>query len=170
MVKEPQVDRPFMPLGYIDSAKLETLLAWHAARVRWEQARIYWICTVRPNGRPHIAPTWGVWVDDALYFDGSPETRRMRNIAANPHVAVHLDSDSAGNEAFMLEGEAQAVVMPERALTERIAVAYHAKYAVDGYAPEPEQWDAGGLYTVQPRVAMGWTSFLKDPTRWRFDG
>lgn len=169
MPTEPTPSRPHMPPGYINPEMVEAMLPWSAARARWEQAKVYWICSMRPDGRPHVSPVWGVWVDDTLYFDGSPETRRMRNIAANPHIAVHLDSDSAGNEAFMIEGVARAVQKPERALAERIAAAYRAKYAADGYAPEPTQWDEGGLYVMQPRVALGWTSFLTDATRWQFN-
>ncbi|HEU5013036.1 MAG TPA: pyridoxamine 5'-phosphate oxidase family protein [Roseiflexaceae bacterium] len=169
MPVEPTTGRPHMPPGYISPEAQGALMPWSSAREHWEWARVYWICTVRPNGRPHVSPVWGVWVDDVLYFDGSPETRRMRNIAANPHIAVHLDSDSAGNEAFTAEGIAHAVQRPDRALAERIAAAYRAKYAADGYAPEPGQWDEGGLYAMQPRVALGWTSFLKDATRWQFD-
>lgn len=169
MPTEPTPGRPHMPPGYINPEMVGAMLPWSAARMRWERAKVYWICSVRPDGRPHISPVWGVWVDDMLFFDGSPETRRMRNIAANPHIAVHLDSGPDGNEAFMIEGRAHAVQQPERALTERLAAAYRAKYAADGYAPEPTQWDEGGLYAMQPHVALGWTSFLKDPTRWQFN-
>ena len=31
----------------------------------------------------------GVWVDGAFYFGGGPQTRKVRNPAENPSVAVH---------------------------------------------------------------------------------
>lgn len=169
MIAEPKTSRPHMPDGYIDPTTLDPPIPWSEARERWEAALLYWICSVRPNGQPHVSPVWGVWVDDTLFFDGSPETRRMRNIAANPHIAVHLDSDPKRQESFTMEGVAHAVEKPERALTERVAAAYRDKYGSQGYAPEAEQWDEGGLYAMKPRVGIGWTVFNKDATRWIFD-
>ena len=64
-------------------------------------AKNYWVASTRPDGRPHVAPTWAVWHEDRLYFDGSPETRRMQNIAANPNIAVHLED---GMQAVIVEG------------------------------------------------------------------
>ena len=70
----------------------------------------------------------------------------MKNIAANPEVAVHLES---GDEVVILEGRATAMAAPPpRELTERLSGAYTAKYAAHDYAPKPDQWDGGGLYVV----------------------
>ncbi len=76
---------------------------WSWAVERLESALNYWFSTTRPDGRPHAMPAWAVWVDHALYFDGSPETRRSRNLAVNPAIAVHLES---GDQVVILEGEA----------------------------------------------------------------
>ncbi|HMO56958.1 MAG TPA: pyridoxamine 5'-phosphate oxidase family protein [Roseiflexaceae bacterium] len=137
-------------------------------RIQLEAAKVYWIASVRPNGRPHVSPVWGIWLDEQFYFDGSPETRRMRNIAVNPAIAVHLDSRNDGAEVVMLEGHAHLVEQPPRLLTERIAAAYTTKYIAEKYAPSPDTWDQGGLYVVAPTVVIAWTNFQKNPTRWRF--
>jgi hypothetical protein len=111
-------------------------------------------------------PGWGVWLDETLYFEGSPLTRRARNLA-NPAVAVHLES---GDEVVILEGEAREVGKPERTLAERLAAGFTAKYAdtTYNYRPAPEQWDRGGLWAMKPRVALAWSDFPTDTTRWRF--
>jgi hypothetical protein len=82
-------------------------------------------------------------------------------------VVVHLES---GDEVVILEGEASAVGKPERALAERLAAAFTAKYGATKYEyrPPPEQWDDGGLWSTRPRVAFGWSDFPADTTRWRF--
>ena len=161
----PAAGRPDVPAGYQAPDGRQQLLPWEHARKRLEEALHYWVATVRPNGRPHVSPVWGVWLDDAFYFDGSPETRRHRNIAQNPAVAIHLED---GANVVIVEGEAEAVDDPPRSLTTRLAQGYSAKYAALGYAPQPDTWDAGGLYRMRPRKALAWTQFPDDMTRWHF--
>jgi nitroimidazol reductase NimA-like FMN-containing flavoprotein (pyridoxamine 5'-phosphate oxidase superfamily) len=160
----PPAGMPHFPQGYIPPEGASEKLPWSYVQERMQASRNYWIATATPAGKPSATPVWGVWLDDRLYFDGSPQTRRGRNIAANPKVAVHLES---GDSAVMLEGEAFIVSgPPERSLAELIASAYRDKYAAVGYAPQPEQWDEGGLFEFTPHKAIAWTNFIKDPTRW----
>jgi nitroimidazol reductase NimA-like FMN-containing flavoprotein (pyridoxamine 5'-phosphate oxidase superfamily) len=162
---EPRPSRPNIP-GYGIPASEEGLLPWSHVRERMENAYNYWIGTTRPDGRPHATPVWGVWLDYTLYFGGSPNTRRGRDLAANPAVVVHLES---GSDVVILEGEAHELHAPDRALATRVAAAYAAKYATLGYEPSPDAWDDGGLYAVRPRVAFAWTRFPEDATRWHFN-
>jgi hypothetical protein len=70
----------------------------------------------------------------------------------------------------ILEGKARIFNgAPERSLAEKIAAAYRAKYSESGYSPNPDQWDAGGLFVFEPEMAMGWTQFPKDVTRWKME-
>ncbi len=163
--RELRADRPGMPKDYGLPANREGLLPWSYATERLERSRNYWICTTRPDGRPHAMPVWGVWVDDTLYFGTGPTSVKGRNLTANPAVVVHLES---GDEAVILEGEAVPVVKPDRAAFKRMADAYEKKYG--GFRPEyPEE--AGGTFTVRPRVAFGWLEqdFVRSTTRWHFD-
>jgi nitroimidazol reductase NimA-like FMN-containing flavoprotein (pyridoxamine 5'-phosphate oxidase superfamily) len=163
---EPRASRPLLPDGYGVPKDSETLLPWSWAVERLEEARNYWFSTTRPDGRPHAMPAWAVWLDGVLYFEGSPETRRARNLAANPSLAVHLESS---DQVVVLEGEAHDASRPDRALAERLAAAFTAKYAATHeYRPAPDQWDQGGLWSMRPRVVFGWSEFPKTVTRWRF--
>jgi hypothetical protein len=167
MSRDPRATRPVMPSGYGVPETDEGLLAWSWAVERLERALNYWFSTARPDGRPHAMPAWAVWVDEALYFEGSPATRRARNLAANPAVSVHLES---GDEVVILEGESQEAGKPERQLAERLAAAFGAKYGDTKwqYRPTPDQWDRGGLWRLEPSVAFGWSDFPRDVTRWLF--
>ena len=160
----PEGGLPHFPQGYIPPDGGQEKLPWDYVQQRMQAAKNYWIVTATTAGKPAATPVWGVWLDDRLYFDGSPQTRRGRNISANPQVAVHLES---GDEAVMLEGQAFLYsTPPDRALAERIAAAYCQKYAQAGYEPSPEQWDEGGLFEFLPARVIAWTNFVKDPTRW----
>jgi hypothetical protein len=163
-----EAGRPHMPEGYLSEDA--ELLPWEHARQRLEEAIVYWVGTTRPNGRPHVTPIWGVWVDETLYFDGSPETRRGRNLAANPAVAIHVSRGDDGKDIVILEGEAHQIFGPGRELAEKLVAAYSAKYASESYAPALDTWDQGGLYRVTPRLVLAWTTFHRNATRWRLDG
>jgi PPOX class probable F420-dependent enzyme len=158
-----QVSRPIFPDGYLLNPT--AWLDWDEVEQRLSQARNYWLCTVRPDSRPHAVPKWGVWLQGKFYFDGSPQTRHARNLAHNPQVTLHLES---GEQVVIVEGTGKAVEKPAPELAQQIAAAYTQKYQPDGYAPQPDQWDEGGLFEVIPQVALAWTKFTDDPTRFIF--
>ena len=85
----------------------------------------------------------------------------MRNLEANPAVAVHLDG---ANAALILHGSAVAC-RPDARLANALAAAFGAKYP--GYAPGPVAWDDGGLHRIEPRVMLAWGD-MPTATRWRF--
>lgn len=157
---QPRIVRPHFPQGYVENPR--TLLPWSHVEQRLTEARNYWLCSVRPSGRPHVIPKWAVWVNDHLYFDGSAQTRHAKNIATNPQVSMHLES---GDDVIIMEGEVQAVAKPAPKLAQQIAAAYARKYADMGYAPSPEQWDDGGLFEITPHQVLAWTNFMDDPTK-----
>jgi general stress protein 26 len=161
---QPQADRPVVPDGYGVPEHHEGLLPWNFIEERMAAARNYWVCTASQDAKPAATPVWGVWLDGKLYFDGSPQTRRGRNIRANPQVTVHLES---GDQVVILEGAADILTgAPERALAERLSQGYTAKYAESGYSPGPESWDGGGLFVFTPEKGLGWSKFPEDLTRW----
>ena len=57
---------------------------WSTARTELASAEVYWLSTVRPDGRPHVTPLLGVWLDGALYFCTGPDERKAKNLLSNP--------------------------------------------------------------------------------------
>jgi nitroimidazol reductase NimA-like FMN-containing flavoprotein (pyridoxamine 5'-phosphate oxidase superfamily) len=137
------------------------MLSWSHVEERISAARNYWVATTRPDGRPHLTPVWGLWVDWAFYFGGTPRSRKARNLAENPNVAVHPESYGV---VVILEGVAEAVTDPDPALSERVAAASTAKYGVGSSEIE-------GSYAVRPRVVFAWleNDFPNTATRWFFE-
>jgi len=164
-MKPTQTLRPTFPPGYADNPSSE--VSWEYVEQKLSAAKNYWLCSVRPEGRPHCVPRWAVYVDGLIYYDGSPETRHARNLVQNPQVSLHLES---GDEAIILEGESRPADKPSAQLAQRLSAAYKAKYAGHGYAPEPDQWDEGGLYVFTPRQCLAWTVFFENPTKFVFAG
>jgi hypothetical protein len=40
----------------------------------------YWLATVRPDGRPHVAAVGALWLDGTFYFTSGAGTRKSRNL------------------------------------------------------------------------------------------
>ena len=163
----PVVSRPALPEGYGLPDDDSGVLAWPEVEGRLAASLHYWLATVRPDGRPHLVPRWGVWLDGRFWYDGAPTTRHARNLHTNPHVALSLED---GREAVMIEGVSQAVRVPVSgpgSLGDRLAAAFE-KYHAHGYVPAADAWadhHGGGLRTITPARAMAWFDFPKDCTR-----
>ena len=139
--------------GYGVPKTKKGLLSWEHVTERLTAARDYWVGTANSAGAPHAVPVWGVWLDDRLYFSGGTEVRWVRNLRANPRVAVHIGS---GDEPVIVEG---AVILTEEQgdEAERVMDAYGIKY---GFRHPPPFW------RLRPRRAFAWTDLGKDATRW----
>jgi len=107
-----------------------TARAWADARSELAGAEIYWLSTIRPEGRPHVTPVIVVWVDDALYFCTGPDERKAKNLAGNPSCVLTTGCNSIGEGLdVVVEGTAERV--GDEALLQRVADAYLAKYGGD---------------------------------------
>ncbi len=63
--------------------------ALHSRRRAPRQIPNYWICTTRPDGRPHSIPVWGFWLDGGLYFGPAAPPARLatsRIIQRSPFI------------------------------------------------------------------------------------
>ena len=163
----PARDRPKLPDGYGLPEGDEGLLEWAAVEARLVAAKHYWLSTVRPDGRPHSIPRWGVWVDGRFWYDGAPTTQHARNADRNPAVTLTLEN---GKEAVIIEGVSHAARADADGLGTRLSAAF-GKYADEGYAPAPDAWsgdDGGGLRVIAPAKAMAWFVFPQGVTRFRW--
>jgi nitroimidazol reductase NimA-like FMN-containing flavoprotein (pyridoxamine 5'-phosphate oxidase superfamily) len=158
----PRASRPYMPgYGLLDANSGRGLLPWEWATERLEKARTYWVATARPNGQPHVMPLWGVWLANAFYFSTGRESRKARNLAANPKCVICVE---AADESVIVEGVVEEI--NETAIIKQFADTYGAKY----------QWDMEGfaepIYAVRPAVVFGFTAatgqFTGSATRWVF--
>ncbi|HYY20582.1 MAG TPA: pyridoxamine 5'-phosphate oxidase family protein [Thermoleophilaceae bacterium] len=168
---EPTPSRPQLPRGY----GVEKATGAPGERLPWSRvsewltaARNYWVCTTRPDGRPHAKPVWAVWLEDQLLFSTHPESITARNLRANPVLVVHPES---GDDVAIVDGTARR--LDDRALLARFGAAYEAKYDwhLSGEDLDPANPGAA-YYAVQPRVVVSWATEAEigeTITRWSFD-
>lgn len=110
-----------------------TAPSWDEVERLITDAQLYWIVTVRSDGRPHAVPLAGVWHDGAFAFCTGPEEQKQRNLDANQQVAVTTGTTGAngwnGGKDIVVEGS--AVRMTDAEALQALADAWLAKYGED---------------------------------------
>lgn len=93
---------------------------------RLREDPVVWLTTVTPDGKPHTVPIWFWWDGATLLMFSEPGTKKVRNLRANPHVAIALETRDEGEEVAFFDGVAELLPQPTREL---MGPAYAAKYA-----------------------------------------
>ena len=149
--------------------------AWAEARKLLEGAAVYWLSTVRPDGRPHVTPVVAVWLEDVLYFATGPSERKARNLEENAHCVVTTGVNVLEGLDVVVEGEAERV--SDEARLRRVADRYASKYGPPftftvrdgGFYPEDGQDAVALVYQVTPTKAFGFGKGESySQTRWHF--
>jgi general stress protein 26 len=159
LVTEPIVDKPDIPSEYGNPTQR---LAWADIEERLREATVYWLASTRPDGRPHVIPRDGMWLDGGLYYGGSPQTVHYRNISRNPNVVVHIGD---GHEAIIAEGAIE-IEKPSEEMAKRLSDESFAKYPQYGRL-DPNLY-MGGVSVLRPQRVLAWTNFTENATRFRF--
>ncbi|MFE2233121.1 pyridoxamine 5'-phosphate oxidase family protein [Streptomyces sp. NPDC059442] len=148
---------------------------WPAAVDRLTTAEVFWLTTVRPDGRPHVTPLIAVWSEGALHFCTGPDERKARNLAVRPEVVLTTGTNDL-TEGFDLVIEGEAVRVTDEERLRALADAYVGKYGPNWRFDVRDGAFVGDggtalVFAVAPRTAFG---FAKgEPfgqTRWRFQG
>ena len=155
--------------GAADWADVATLL---------RAAELYWLTTVRADGRPHVTPLVGLWHDGAFHFTTGTDEQKSRNLDHSPSVVVTtgVNTWAAGTDV-VVEGTAERV--RGLAVLEGVAAAYVEKYGddwrwqanEDGFGSGENKAEHDGLVLVYRVAATKVIAFAKDPhgqTTFRF--
>ena len=67
---------------------------------------VAWLTTAGAHGQPQSSPVWFVWDGASLWLRSQPAAGKVRNIKANPQVALHLADDGHGGNIVTIEGRA----------------------------------------------------------------
>jgi len=75
-----------------------------AERLKTEQ--VIWLTTVKADGTPVPTPVWFYWHGEGMLIVTQPQSHKVRNIAANPKVALNFNTDAYGGSVAVFTGEA----------------------------------------------------------------
>jgi nitroimidazol reductase NimA-like FMN-containing flavoprotein (pyridoxamine 5'-phosphate oxidase superfamily) len=154
-------------------------LPWKDAEQRLLNAGVFWISTVRPDGRPHVVPLIAVWLDGALYFSTSEGEQKVTNLATNSRVSITTGGNSfSPGLDIVVEGE--ATIVSDDAKRRRVADEFVAKYGEGWRFPQEARGGKILVFEVTPTKAFGfgrgellaggpWSAGARyNQTRWRF--
>jgi general stress protein 26 len=102
-------------------------VSWDETCKLLEAAELFWICTVRPDGRPHVTPLVATWVDGAIHFHTGAREQKFANLRNNPHVVL-LTGCNQWDRGVDVVVEGDAVQVTDRAVLERLATAWAPKW------------------------------------------
>ncbi len=100
-----------------------------AVRDRLAQEKNVWLCTVRPDGSPHVTPVWFVFLRGSWWIGTDAISVKVRNVEKFSRVSLALED---GRLPVVAEGEA---VLHRGLFPEEIMDAFDAKYGWDVSAP-----------------------------------
>jgi pyridoxine/pyridoxamine 5'-phosphate oxidase len=146
---------------------------WAEAEAALIAAELYWLTTVRVDGRPHVTPLIGAYHEGAVHFVTGSGEQKARNLEHARKVAMTTGTNTwAKGLDIVVEGE--AVRVTDTAKLEALADAIEAKYGavwhfdVAGDAFDGQGEDPGYVFRVEPAKVL---AFAKEPhghTSFRF--
>jgi nitroimidazol reductase NimA-like FMN-containing flavoprotein (pyridoxamine 5'-phosphate oxidase superfamily) len=150
---------PVTELGASFSSPDAIPTEWSQARDELTGAELYWLSTVRPDGRPHVTPLLGIWLEGALYFCTGPNERKAKNLLTNHHCVLSTGQSTLDGLDLVIEGTAEGVSDPSE--LGRVANSYESKYGPHFVAPD-------GTW-VAPETGFGFGKGENfSQTRWSF--
>jgi hypothetical protein len=161
-VGTPTPGRPVMPESYgLAASEKFKPITWEWVTQRLRTARNYWVATTRQDGRPHVSPVWGLWMDGLVMFSTDSGSAQARNAARNPACSVHLEG---GDEVVIIDGALERVTDPLTLL--RCNDEYDARYSINPGAGA----DGASVFALAHRPVLAWmeVDFPSTATRWHF--
>jgi general stress protein 26 len=119
-----------MPVTAIDprySDPSATATTWEETQRVLDTSDLFWLSTVRSDGRPHVTPVVAAWVEGALWFFSGGAEQKSANLRANRGVVLTTGCNRwDGGLDVVVEGE--AVQVTDDGVLDRIAAAFGHKW------------------------------------------
>jgi general stress protein 26 len=136
------------------------------------KSEMFWLSTVRRDGRPHVTPLPAIWLDGTLHFCAGSHEQKAKNLESDPRCILTTGtSDLRSGLDVVVEGTAARVT--DAAQLQRLAAMWKSKLDWDFEVTGEVFGDADGrqglVFGVTPVKVL---SFGKSPytqTRYSFD-
>ncbi|MGD0561043.1 MAG: pyridoxamine 5'-phosphate oxidase family protein [Streptosporangiaceae bacterium] len=148
-----------MPITKLDerySGEGAQATSWDSTLATLEGAELFWLTTVRADGRPHVTPVVAVWSQDALHFCTGAEEQKFLNLRANPNVVLTTGCNT-WDRGLDVVVEGSAVQVTSDDVLRQLAAAWTGKWngawdfeARDGKFHHPAGSGAGIVFRVAP--------------------
>jgi PPOX class probable F420-dependent enzyme len=126
-------------------------------RRRLQEEQAVWLVTVRADGMPQPTPVWFQWDGSTFLIYSQKDKPKLRNIAADPNVALHFNADDEGEEVFVLYGTSRRDPSAPSVLEN---AEYLRKYADGirsiGLTPETMSEEYSEPVRIEPMSVRAW--------------
>lgn len=102
-------------------------IAWDDTLGTLETAELFWITTVRADGRPHVSPLVAVWLDGAVHFCTGADEQKAVNLRANSHVILTTGCNQ-WDRGLDVVVEGEAIQVTDDTTLQRLAKAWETKW------------------------------------------
>jgi PPOX class probable F420-dependent enzyme len=114
---------------------------------RLNRERNAWLCTVRPDGSPHMTPVWFIYQVATWWIGSSERNLKVRNVVTEPRVSLALED---GVAPVVAEGTAR---IHRDGFPADIITAFAEKY---GGWNVTEVWERGGARVLLEVPVTRW--------------
>jgi general stress protein 26 len=142
---------------------------WRSTLETLRAAELFWIVTVRADGRPHASPLVAVWLEGAVHFTTGVTEQKARNLETNPQVIL-MTGCNTWDQGLDVVVEGNAVRQSDRQILDRLAELWTTKW--DGrwrYTVSDDRFHHGRgealVYSVAPRKVLAFGKGTFSQTR-----
>ena len=121
------MNEPITKLDTRHSGPNGVVTPWEETRRVLETAELFWLSTVRADGRPHVTPLVAVWHDGAIHFTATDTAQKTVNLRGNPHVILTTGCND-WKEGLDVVVEGDAVRITDQDTLERLASVWATKW------------------------------------------
>jgi predicted pyridoxine 5'-phosphate oxidase superfamily flavin-nucleotide-binding protein len=135
------------------------------------KSEMFWLSTVRRDGRPHVTPLPAIWLDGALHFCTGDAEQKARNLESNPGCILTTGTNQLRSGLdVVVEGTAARVT--DQARLQRLAALWKSKLdwqfeVADGAFRDPDG-RRGLVFGVTPTKVLSFGKAPYTQTRYRF--
>ena len=163
-------------IGQLDTrfSAAQQPVSWSLVADALTRAELYWLTTVRKDGRPHTTPLVGAWVDNGFVFCTGPAEQKAQNFGHCTAVTVTTGVNT-WNEGLdvVIEGDVERLTGLDTMT--RLADAIREKYygewdftpREDGFGHTGGDGNVGCVYRVCPTKVLAFTKSPHGQTRFR---
>jgi PPOX class probable F420-dependent enzyme len=108
------------------------------------------LATVGADGNPDVVPVWPAWQDGVVWISSHTHSVKVRNLAANPNVAMHWQVDESGDG---VEVWGTATVHTDQETKRRLWTGVFT-YNLDDFAPDGPDSEDNCFIAVHPERAL----------------
>jgi general stress protein 26 len=135
------------------------------------ESEMFWLSTVRRDGRPHVAPLPAIWLDGTLHFCTGSDEQKAANLRANPGCVLTTGtSDLRSGLDVVVEGTAVRITdvprLHELAAIWKSKLDWDYEVTDDGFRDGPSPTVL--VFGVRPAKILTFGKAPYTQTRYRF--